>query len=216
MAAVVTDFWAKARREIFVGINSTLKWARLKPNEEDPDYLSHLNTLETIQAEAVGLRDSILALTQSLAKFSGDRFAVQHGLKDPHAPDTQVYPITSAYVQSVLVGHCIAPLDEFLRRLGEVELIKAKRWRAKELLDLETKEGPDQEKITRKYAKYHSAFIRAVDLLAGIQRTLFGHVFAAAAGYLGIYLNDVKGDLVRFKPILPSEPAPAEAAPAAE
>ena len=168
------EFWNKAKKELKVGWNSATKAVGIKKDQEDEGFLARAEKLDRIKKEYTGLLQAYDDWTRHMLESAGPAEAIYGYLKEPNDPLFTPRGIIAKWSNHELDRRCLEPLRAFALRFAEVDAIKQRRWRKRELMQASS--GDELIKWTNSYTKYHEAFIKGADQLVVVWDRLFPHL----------------------------------------
>ena len=168
------EFWNKAKKELKVGFNSTVKAIGIKKDEEDEAYLARVEKFDRIVKEFTALRDGYKQWTKRTREAVVATEPIYGYLKEPSEELVTARPIIEKWTGPELEKRILTPLQQLGLRIADIDMIKSRRWRKRELMQASS--GEELEKWTNSYNKYNDAFIEGVDQLAGIYERIRAYV----------------------------------------
>jgi hypothetical protein len=184
--------WNKAKKEATILSSTAQKAIGVKKDVEDPDFLERETKLSQIESSAKTLLQLLEQLAGQFTAIGRASETAREALKDPDAPKVPMVQITATFVESQLTEQCIQPVRDFSEHMQVLQQIKRKRHRNRELMQ---SGGSDEARRTEKYNKYHSAFVRGVDLLGQKHVTLMAVVFARQSYFMREYAYTVRSNV---------------------
>ncbi|KAH0786584.1 hypothetical protein GPJ56_009486 [Histomonas meleagridis] len=186
-------FFEKAKKELTLELHSAMKMTKIKgDDDEDFDYVLHMEKLNTITSKIKHLKNSLNKLCENILKISNSSHLAVSAFTNDLTPDCIPYfanaeryknylnnstAIIEGFSKSEIPIQCIAPLNNCLQRIEKIKAIDQKRKKNKILLDNAKQGTPEYDKRERKYINLNDCFLRSVDILEKILPSVFSSVF---------------------------------------